>query len=239
MVDPIKKSHSVTENSNDDMDAVITIFAALAIELNIAVDVLSHERKGAGEVGDVDRARGGGAMKDGGRLMYTNTWMSQDEAKTFGLSEKERRGLFRVDSAKVNLAPPPATTQWFKLVSVNLNNGDDIYPNGDNVQTVEPWTPPGLFEGFSTAYLNKALDRLRAGMDDGRRYSAAPSAKARAAWRVLHEICPAQTEERCRKVIATWVKNDVLTIGTYYDATERKDAEGIIGAKTVGAESAA
>jgi hypothetical protein len=106
------------------------------------------------------------------------------------------------------------------------------------VQTVERWTPPGLFEGFSTADLNKALDRLRAGMDDGRLYSPAPSAKARAAWRVLHEICPAQSEERCRKVIAKWVKKGVFTIGSYHDEKERKELEGITGAKMVGVEIA-
>jgi hypothetical protein len=121
-----------------------------------------------------------------------------------------------------------------QVVGVKLDNGDDTYPIGDEVQTVERWTPPGSFEGFSTADLNKALDRLRGGMDDGRLYSIAPSAKARAAWRVLREICPAQSEERCRKVIATWVKNGVFSIGTYYDEKERKENEGITGAKRIG-----
>ena len=76
------------------------------------------------------------------------------------------------------------------------------------------------------------------GMDDGRRYSAAPSAKMRAAWRVLHEIRPDQSEERCRQVIKTWAKNGVLTIGPYYDEKERKENEGIIDAKMVGVEVA-
>ena len=239
MIDPMKKAHAVEENSNDDMDAVITIFAALAIEKHIAVDLSSHERKaGQPAAGDANRARGAGAMKDGGRLMYTNTWMTEDEAKAFGVPEDERRLLFRVDSAKVSLTKPSATTQWFKLASVNLDNGSDTYPNGDEVQTVERWTPPELFEGFSTVDLNKALDRLRAGMGDGRLYSAAPSAKVRAAWRVLKEICPAQNESRCREIIAAWVKNEVLSIGTYYDEKERKENEGITGAKIVGVEVA-
>jgi hypothetical protein len=232
--DPIKKAHSVEENNNDDMDAVVTIMAQLAIEKNIAVDVLSHERKGSGEAGDANRARGAGSMKDGGRLMYTSTWMTQDEGKALNLTEEDRRLLFRVDSAKVNLAPPSATAQWFKLVGVKLENGNAIYINGDEVQTVEPWTPPGMLDGFSTADLNRAIDRLRAGMGDGRLYSAAPSAKTRAAWRVLHEICPAQTEERCRKVISAWVKNGVLTIGSYRDEKERKELDGITGAKNIG-----
>ena len=32
--------------------------------------------------------------------------MSPDEAKKFGLSEAERRNLIRLDSGKVNIAPP-------------------------------------------------------------------------------------------------------------------------------------
>jgi hypothetical protein len=237
-LDPVKKAHSLEENSNDDMDALVTILARLAIEKNIAVDILSHERKNPGEAGDANRARGAGALKDGGRLMYTNTWMTEAERDAFNLTEEQRRFLFRVDSAKVNLARPSATMQWFRLVGVRLDNGDETYPNGDEVQTVERWTPPGLFEGFSTDELNRALERLRAGMGDGRLYSAAPSARERGAWRVVQEICPAQQEERCRKVISTWVKNGVLTIGPYYDKEKRKNLEGITGAKMVGVETA-
>jgi hypothetical protein len=237
MVDPIKKAHNVAENSNDDMNEVVTILADLAIEKNIGVDLTSHERKASQtEAGDVNRARGAGSMKDGGRLMYTSTGMTEIEAKTFGVSEEERRFLFRVDGAKVNIAKPSATAQWFKLVSVNLENGSDTYPNGDDVQTVERWTPPGQFEGVSTADLNKALEKLGAGMGDGRLYSVAPSAKARAAWRVVQEVCPTQNEQQCRGIIATWVKNGVLTLGPYHDEKERRDVEGITGAKTVGVD---
>jgi hypothetical protein len=236
IIDPIKKAHSVEENNNDDMDAVVTIMARLAIEKNIAVDVLSHERKGTGEAGDANRARGASSLKDGGRLMYTSTWMTEDEGKAFNLTGEDRRLLFRVDSAKVNLAPPSMKAQWFKLVGVQLGNGDDTYPLGDTVQAVEPWTPPGMFEGFSNADLNKALDKLRTGMGGGRLYSVAPSARTRAAWRALQEICPGQSEQRCRDIIKTWVKNNMLTIGPYYDEKERKDADGVTGARRIGEE---
>ena len=234
IIDPVKKAHSLEENSNDDMDAVVTIMTRLAIEKNIAVDVLSHERKGTGEAGDANRARGASSLKDGGRLMYTSTWMSEEERDGFNLTEEERRLLFRVDSAKVNLAPPATTAQWFRLVGVRLENGDGAYPSGDTVQAVERWTPPALFDGLATTDLNKALDKLRAGMSDGRRYSAAPSAKGRAAWRVLQEVCPNKTEQQCRAVIKTWVKSKLLTIGSYYDERERKENEGIIAAARIG-----
>jgi hypothetical protein len=233
-LDPIKKAHGLEENSNDDMDVLVTIMAQLAIEKNIAVDFLSHERKGGGEAGDINRARGASSMKDGGRLMYTNTWMTSEEAEAFNLTEEQRRLLLRVDSAKVNIAPPSATTQWFRLVNVDLGNGNDTYPNGDRVQTVEPWIPPTAFEGFSTVDLNRALDKLGAGMGDGRRYSTASAATARAAWRVLQEICPTQSEKRCRDIVKIWVKNKMLIVGTYYDEQERKDRDGVTGAKRIG-----
>jgi hypothetical protein len=233
-VDPVKKCHSVKENDNDAMDAVITIMAQLAVEKKIGFDYASHEAKASGgEPGDPNRARGAGAMKDGGRLIYTLTLMTLVEAQTFGVPEEQRRTLFRVDSAKFNLGPPQ-TAMWFRFVGVRLGNGDETYPNGDEVQTVERWKPPQMFDGFSTADLDRALEKLAAGMAGGRRYSAAPSAKTRAAWRVLHEIVPTQSEMRCRAVITHWVKNNILTIGKYHDEKERKEFEGIVAAQRIG-----
>jgi hypothetical protein len=34
------------------------------------------------------------------------------------------------------------------LVSVPLGNATPQYPNGDHIQTVEPWTPPKTWEGL-------------------------------------------------------------------------------------------
>jgi hypothetical protein len=63
--------------------------------------------------------------------------MIEDMTKTFGVGEAERRLLVRMDSAKVNIAPPAAKAAWFKLVGVELGNGTCDNPAGDNVQTSE------------------------------------------------------------------------------------------------------
>jgi hypothetical protein len=65
--------------------------------------------------------------------------MSEEEAKTFDLPEDQRRGYVRLDRAKINLARVGGPSKWFKLVSVRLGNGTDLYPNGDEV-----WPAPGL-----------------------------------------------------------------------------------------------
>jgi len=78
--------------------------------------------------------------------------MSIDERELFDIKEAEARHLVRLDSSKVNIAPPATTARWFRLVGVRLGNGTDDYPtNGDEVQTVERWTPPDMGEDHHLA----------------------------------------------------------------------------------------
>jgi hypothetical protein len=125
------------------------------------------------------------------------------------------------------LAPPARTATWFKLIGVRLENGNDEYPNGDEVQTVEPWEPPKLWEGLSSATLNAVLTDIDAGMSDGQRYSSAPRAGKRAAWRVVQKRCPNRSEAQCREIIRSWAKNGVLYNEDYDDPVGRKPRKGL------------
>jgi RecA-family ATPase len=122
-LDPFVRTHSVPENDNNAIDFVVGILTGIALRHNIAVDSPHHTRKGgAADPGNADAGRGGSAFKDGGRLVYTQTIMTTEDAKRFGVSEAERRSIVRMDSAKVNIARPSHDTKWFKLVSVDLGN---------------------------------------------------------------------------------------------------------------------
>jgi RecA-family ATPase len=136
------KTHSVEENSNSAIDDVVQILTDLAAKYDISIDVPHHTRKGATDPGNADRGRGASATKDGGRLVYTLTTMTSEEAQTFGVSEDARRNLIRMDSAKVNIAPPAAHAKWFRLIGIPLGNATEQYPHGDVVQTVEQWCHP-------------------------------------------------------------------------------------------------
>jgi hypothetical protein len=105
-LDPFVKTHSVEENSNSMIDYVVQVLADLAVKHNIAVDVPHHAAKGPADPGNANRGRGASAMKDAARLVYTLSPMTPEEAQTFGISEADRRRLIRMDSAKVNIAPP-------------------------------------------------------------------------------------------------------------------------------------
>ena len=152
-LDPFVKTHRLAENDNNAIDFVCELLTTLGIEKNCAVDSPHHTRKGLMTPGNADAGRGASSMKDAGRLVYTLTPMSEDEAKQFGLSEDDRRSLIRMDSGKVNIAPPSRAAKWFRLIGVPLGNGNAVYPNGDEVQTVEPWTPPDTWEGLNSPLL--------------------------------------------------------------------------------------
>jgi hypothetical protein len=203
------------------------VLTDLAAKHNIAVDAPHHTSKGQADPGNADRGRGASAMKDGARLVYTLAPMSEAEAQALGVKEEERRLLIRMDSGKVNIAPPMRSAKWFRLVGVALGNASDLYPSGDEVQTVEVWTPPDLWAGLSIALLNEILSAIDAGLTGGGRYTDAPSAKGRAAWRVIVDRAPDKTEGQAREIVRTWVKNGLLVSVEYDDPQQRKTLNGL------------
>jgi len=226
-LDPFVKTHSVEENSNSLIDEVVQIIADLAAKYDVAIDAPHHVSKGASDPGNARRSRGASSMVDGMRLVYTLTTMTPEEAQAYGISEAERRLLVRVDSGKVNIAPPMSEAKWFRLVGVNLGNATDLYPSGDDVQTVEPWAPPETFAGLSSVLLNEILTDIEAGLPDGTRYTDGPNATARAAWRVIVKHCPGKSEAMAKKIIKLWVESGLLVKRSYFIEKERKDANGL------------
>jgi hypothetical protein len=227
MLDPFVKSHSVEENNNSAVDAVVQELTDLCAKHNIAVDAPHHVSKGATDPGNANRGRGASSMVDAGRLVYTLSAMTPEEAEGFGIGERDRKAFVRLDPAKVNIAPRAADAKWFQLVGVPLGNGNETYPHGDNVQTVEPWTPPETWGDISVATLkNDILTTIDAGLPDGSRYTDAPNAGSRAAWKVIVEHAPRKPEAAAREIIKTWVKNGVLIREEYDNPATRKVAKG-------------
>jgi hypothetical protein len=226
-LDPFVKLHALEENDNGAMDFVCDLLVQLAIEYNIGVDAPHHTKKGNLVAGDADIGRGASSIRDAGRLVYTLTRMSEDEAKTFGIKPDERQLCIRLDSGKVNTARPSGEATWFKLIGVKLNNGNDKYPSGDEIQVATPWHPPKVWDGLSAEQLNAALTDIESGMPNGQRYSADGNAKDRAAWPIVQKYCPDRTEEQCKQMIKTWVKTRLLYSEDYEDPMKRETRKGL------------
>ena len=226
-LDPFIKAHSVEENDNSAIDDVMQILTDLAAEFNIAVDVPHHTSKGPADPGNANRGRGASGMKDAARLVYTLSPMSPAEAELMGVDEAKRRSLIRLDAGKVNIAPPLDSAKWFQLVGVDLGNKSDLYPHGDNVQTVVTWEAPDTWAGLSTVTLNDILTRIGQGLEDGNRFTQGSKTTDRSAWKVVAEFAPDKTEPQAKKIINTWVANGVLTVTDYTNPGTRKPAKGL------------
>jgi hypothetical protein len=227
MLDPFIKTHDLTENDNNNIDAVAQILTDVAIKYNIAVDVPHHMAKGPADPGNANKGRGASALKDALRLVRTATAMTPEEAKALGLDEVARRRLIRIDDAKLNIAPAHEA-RWLRLIGVDLGNATLLYPNGDNVQTVEPWTPPNLFADISVKVINQILDEIDAGPSEGDRYSDARNvADPRAAWSVVAKHCPGKGKGPASRVIKTWKDSGLLVEKNYHNPRTRKDVGGL------------
>jgi hypothetical protein len=217
-LDPFVKAHSLTENDNSAMDEVISLFIQLAAEWHFAPDIVHHTRKGIGTAGDADRGRGASAVVDAGRLIRTVTTMTQAEAEIFGVSDKDRTHLVRVDDAKINLAPLDPTAMWFKLIGVPLGNTavNPRYPRGDVVQTVERWYPPDVFdkEDFPKTQIAQIFEVLRNGLETGDPYlSDSRAAGDWAGW----PICKLadKSKGQAKRILKAWIDNGVLVESEY------------------------
>jgi AAA domain len=225
-IDPFIKAHAVDENSNTKIDQVCALLAEIASDHNCAIDILHHTRKGALEPGNADTGRGASAVKDAARLVRTLMRMAPYEAELFNLKPEQSAQLVRLDNAKTNLTAPAPQAKWFRLVGVELGNGTNLYPHGDEVQTVKPWTPPDLFKGLSSIILNTILTEIDRGLDGGELYSDHGKATDRAAWRVVTKHT-GRTEAEAKQIIRVWIRNSVLYRDTYYDEDERKNRQGL------------
>jgi hypothetical protein len=227
MLDPLVKAHAVDENSNVQVDSVVQLLTELTIRHDIAIDVPHHISKGTPEPGNANRSRGASAMVNGGRLVFTVTAMSAEEAATFGINETDRREYVRVDRAKVNITKSSGSAKWFRLIGVEIANGTDLYPSGDSVQVAEPWNPPETWADLSTDTCNQILTVIDAGLPGGNHYTDAARSNDREAWRVVQRHSPNKSEKQCREVIKTWVKNGVLVAFDYDNPVSRKPVRGL------------
>lgn len=232
ILDPLKKIHGVEENNNDHMDAVAQVLTDMASKLNIAISVPHHMTKGAADPGNADRGRGASALKDALRLGFTMTHMSAAEAERFGIPEDERKTYVRVDPAKVNIVPHARATQWFRLVNVEIGNGD-------SVQAIEPWQPPQLMEGLDDEAVDRVLEEIKRGLVDGDRYSSAPSAKSRCVSKAFERAGAPKPAADARLIVNDWVKKGMVRVASYKSPTARRPLQGLFVADRVAAEQGA
>jgi AAA domain len=230
IIDPLVDAHELDENTARDMNYVCSMLVRMCIELDIAIDLPQHTRKGAQTPGDPDNSRGSTAIQGKARLNYTLMQMSLKEAELLSIPDEERRSYVRLDSAKVNIAPPSGRARWFKLSGEALGNGTVERPEGDWIQVIEPWEPPAIVEVIAAEgdTVGAILAEIDAGLLDenrtptGQRYTDQKNARTRAAWPVVQRHIPSASKEACQQ----WIEKQIgktLERRPYKDPKSKND----------------
>jgi hypothetical protein len=203
VIDPLKRVHAVDENDNGAMDLVLQQLARIADEGDCGVVVVHHTRKTAGGEVTAETSRGAKAVIDASRLARTLNTMTKEEAERAGVDDHRR--YFRCYADKVNLAPPPETSDWFRLESISLGNGRDGAA-GDSVGVAMPWTWPDAFTGITAATLLAVQHRI----DGGEGWRASSQADKAVAEVLVVDIKDKRQRARIRQLLAAWLKSGAL-----------------------------
>ncbi|TYB82304.1 AAA family ATPase [Maritimibacter fusiformis] len=178
VLDPLGAMHTLPENSNEAINLLANALREIAERADVAIVLLHHTSKSAAmdmDMAGAGASRGASALVDAVRLQRHIVRMSAKEAGTFGVPQERRRSYFRVETGKANLSPAE-DARWFQMVSVNLGNATLAYPQGDDVQTVERWTPPTA-AGATVCDLAVVQVAVKAAIDAGMPPRADPQSK--------------------------------------------------------------
>ena len=167
-VDPFAETFEGDENSNSELKWAGILWREVARRTNAAICLVHHTKKYAsGMAGDVDAARGASALIGIARLVATLFPMTGAEAQLMGITDEHKPSYLRYDDAKANLNLKSPFARWFKKVTRTLDNATDGIP-ADDVGALEPWSPPGAFEGITDADITEFWRKLDVGIVDSK-----------------------------------------------------------------------
>ena len=151
-------------NANDNATAALLMgsLARLAATRRMSVALAHHVSKGR-EVSSAESAMGAASFINLARIALAIEPLDPKNAGQVGVPPWKAWQYFRVLGTKQNFSPPGATDRWFRLVSVEIPNGQPpIYPNGDHVAVVEPFHPGASGPAFPRGLVRDVLAAIDA-----------------------------------------------------------------------------
>ena len=162
-------------------------------------------------------------MTDGCRSVRVLNRMSKEEGEDAGV--ENARVHFRTYIDKSNLAPPAESSDWFKLESVDLGNGQNG-GYGDSIGVVIPWTWPDLMADVSLQDLRSVQAIISKGQYRASIQSNEWAGKAVAEACRL-DLAKAGDKRKASNLLKVWLGSGALKQATRKD-DRGNDASGAI-----------
>ena len=230
-VDPFAETFEGDENSNSELKWAGMMWRHVARQTRCAVCLVHHTKKYAtGMAGDVDAARGAGALIGIARIVSTLFPMTVQEATTMGVEEARRAHYLRYDDAKANLNLKSVFARWFIKETITLDNARDEIP-GDLVGALVPWAPEGLFAGITQEQIDDLMKVIDRGMltKSGQLADFYTLNRKNQANRWVGKLLKMTfncSDKRAAEMIEAWEKSELLVSFPYRSPTVRKLVQG-------------
>jgi AAA domain/DnaB-like helicase N terminal domain len=219
IVDPWNHAHRLDDGNNNAMIAQVADEAGrIAKESGAALLALHHLRKGS--TGSPDDLMGATSLRATFRSCRILSRMTVEEAEKLGLPRAQAWRHSRISGSKDNYAPPPDLATWYRLESVSLDNGSDIYQVGDNIQVTTTWAPPSPFADVPLTTIAAIFEALRHQPAPDEFYSPDKKSKRWAGTIVAEKS--GKSDAEAAGIIRTWLENGVLLKDEYRSQATRK-----------------
>jgi hypothetical protein len=233
IVDPFNHAHGLDDGNNNVLIAQVAAeVGRIGRESSAAALVLHHLRKGS--TGAPDDLMGATSLRATFRSCRILARMTEEQANRVKVPKRQAWRYSRIAGTKENYAPPPELAIWYRFESVALDNGDDLYVEGDNVQVTTAWTPPSAFEGVSLEEIADIFAKLRIMPGEGLRYSPDPRTDEWVGGPIA-EVTGKPNEEISR-IVSAWTENAVLIEDEYKHPKSRHKRKCVTLNETKAAE---
>jgi hypothetical protein len=228
-IDPFVGAHSINENDNMAVNAIVAEIRRVADETKSAIGLVHHIRKGNGEDASIDSVRGAGSLIGAARAARVVNKVSEDDAMKLGVDMDKAKGIFRVDDGKANLSPPADKSTYRQMIGVKIDNGEWI-------GVCVPFDLPDEWKGMTDAVVNEMLRMIELGprTDDGSQeyYSIRPQDKDRFVGRVVTTFAfddpkHMKNDGQAKRIIKTWHDKGLIEEFEYRSESQRKDRKGV------------
>jgi hypothetical protein len=224
-IDPFVGAHSINENDNMAVNAIVGEIRRVADETHCAIGLVHHIRKGNGEDASIDSVRGAGSLIGAARAARVVNRMSPDEAARIGIDEAEARSIFRVDDGKANLAPPADAAVYRKMIGVKIANGEWI-------GVCVGYQLPDVFDGISGKDAKAAQKIVADAHSSGNPLRESSQSTSWVGIPIADmlgiDISEKKGKAKLTLILKTWLRTNVLTVEKMFDQKKGRDVPIIV-----------
>jgi AAA domain len=219
--DPLGRVHHLPESDNSMMEKLMTRLTLLADQTDIAMELVVHTPKGIDRYSEpsAEEARGAVAISNGVRVARVLRRMTREEGNEAGVAN--HREFFRAFPAKLNMSPPVAESEWFRLTDCDIENSTEEY-SADHVGVVKQWQWPDAFFGVNRDKVAAVQQAIR--QQPCRAHDSQPDWVGNVIARTLNiELTGKDGKSglaRVKQIIKTWLQEGLLV------KVDRKDDHG-------------